>query len=89
MPIPPAYRLLHSGYDYLGILLDLYGECDSDGPQVYAAALVGDKRDLAMLLSESALETMTGFVERRVAEAKRKSDDEARAERVLDARADY
>lgn len=89
MPIPPAYHLLHSGYDYLGILLDLYGECDSDGPQVYAAALVGDKRDLAMLISSAALDDASEFVARRMAEAKRESADEARAERVLAARADH
>lgn len=89
MPIPPTYRLLHSGYVYLGIALDLYGEVDSDGPQVYAAALVGDKRDLTMLLPTKALDDASADLARWGAEARRKADDEARAERVLDARAIY
>lgn len=85
----PTYRLLHSGYDYLGIVLDLYGTVDSDGPEVCDVALQGDKRSLAELFTAKALEDMTEYVARRMDEARRESAAEAKAERALDARAIY
>jgi hypothetical protein len=80
MLIPPTYRLLHSGYEYRDILLDLYGECDEDGPDVRDVALVGDKRSLVELFPASVLEDMGHFVERRMSAARRESVGEGRAE---------
>lgn len=78
--IPPAYRLLHSGYEYRDILLDLYGECDSYGPEVHDVALVGDKRSLAELIPGTARNEMDEFVERQMSAARQESVDEGRAE---------
>lgn len=82
MLIPPTYRLLHSGYTYRDIAFDLYGECDSDGPEVRDVALVGDKRSLVELFPAAELERMSWFVERRMSEARRESKDELRIARV-------
>lgn len=82
MLIHPYYQLLHSGYDYLDILLDLYGERDEDGVEVCDVALVGDKRSLVELIPRAALQEMTEFVERQDAAALRGSRDEGRAERA-------
>lgn len=78
MPIQPYYQLLHSGYDYLDILLDLYGERDEDGVEVCDVALVGDKRSLVELIPRAALMEMTEFVERQDAAARKESQDDQR-----------
>ncbi len=62
----PQYQLLHSGYDHMGILVDLYGAKDDDGVEVCDIALVGDKRSLGELISAKTLKNMTHFVERRL-----------------------
>lgn len=81
MLIPPTYRLLHSGYTYRDIPLDLYGECDSDGPEVCDVALVGDKRSLAEFLSRAELAAMSDFVADQMTAAMQESRDELRISR--------
>lgn len=76
--ITAEYKLLHSGYDHLGVLLDLYGDVDSDGPEVHDVSLVGDKRSLVELIPAAALESMTWFVERRMDETRQESLGQAR-----------
>lgn len=83
MLIPSTYRLLHSGYTYRDIEFDLYGECDSDGPEVRDVALVGDKRSLAELFPAAEFARMSWFVECRMSAARRESKDELRIARAV------
>lgn len=50
--VDPDYKLLLTGYDYMGVMLDLYGDRDEDGfAEVCDVCLTGDKRSLGVIFS--------------------------------------
>jgi hypothetical protein len=83
MPIPSTYRLLHSGYTYRETAFDLYGEVDSDGPEVRDVALVGDNRSLVEFIPGAELDRMGDFVAEKMEAARKESLDELRIARAV------
>lgn len=77
------YVLLLSAYDYLGLLLDLYGYRSKDGEvEVRDVALTGDKRSLGVLISADAMESMDYAVERADEASRADSAAQGRIERA-------
>ncbi|MFD2271375.1 hypothetical protein ACFS07_10245 [Undibacterium arcticum] len=54
--IDASYELLKSGHDYNGLTLDLYGEHDEDGYEVYVVSLAGSTIDLFELIDAKILQ---------------------------------
>lgn len=64
--VDPDYKLLLTGYEYMGVVLDLYGDRDKDfGAEVCDVTLTGDKRSLCGLIPlRTVVFQMSAAVER-------------------------
>lgn len=89
--IDAAHQLLHTGYDHLGLLLDLYGERDADGYDIQAVTLTGVRGpageivDLSEFVSRVQFGQMSAWCDRHLPSAHQLllvSQLDARAERL-------
>jgi hypothetical protein len=75
------YALLETSHSYNGLSLDLYGEIDENGYQVYDVALTGTTTSLFELVSEKLLKAFSQYLDDHLpspAQLKEDSRQEAR-----------
>lgn len=54
--IAASYRLLHAGFVYEGLALDLHGTQDADGAEVCAVSLAGSRVDLESVIDTKIIQ---------------------------------
>jgi hypothetical protein len=72
MNINPKYKLLATGYNYMDVVVDLYGDFCGDA-DVQDVTLAGDKRSIGALIPGKAYDAMNEFADRAIATARRES----------------
>lgn len=70
MQINPNYKLLATGYNYMDIAVDLYGDFEGEA-DVQDVALTGDKRSIGALVPGRDYDAMNEFADRAIATARR------------------
>lgn len=81
--IAASYKLLHAGFVYEGLALDLHGTADADGAEVCAVSLAGSMVDLEQVVGGQVFQRAQSWLDAHGARLLEQDRQEAAVDRFL------